>query len=106
MQRIPVDSTVLKFHTASEVTPALDFETRQQRTDETGRPLWQVQLLVTDEAGMSIERVRLAAPTAPVLKVGQPVEVSGLLARPYVNGTRAALSFTAQSIHAAKAAAA
>lgn len=102
MLKIPVDVRSISFQAASEVTRALDFETRQQRVDELGQPVWQVQLLITDADGMSIERVRFASPTPPLVKVGQGVEVSGLIATPYVNGNRTALSLKALSVSAGK----
>jgi hypothetical protein len=104
MQRIPVDTRGITFQAASEVTPALDFESRQQRSDESSRPLWQVQVLVTAPDSMSIERIRFAVPTAPIFKVGQALSVTGLVATPYVNGQRAAISFKAEAVSATKSA--
>lgn len=53
-----------------------EWESDRQRTDDQGRPMWQVELLVLD--GARSAPVRMRVPYEPQLQVGWPVQVSGL----------------------------
>jgi hypothetical protein len=100
LNQIPVDTSSATFEVTEDVTPALDFETRSQRTDAAGIPLWQVSLLIRMPGVVGIERVRFPSSTTPSLTAGQAAEVSGLTARTYVSGQRAAISLTAAAVRA------
>jgi hypothetical protein len=105
MRKIPVRTDAMQFAVANPATPVADYDTegRPQRRDANGRPLWQLDVLIIDAAGMSIERIKVPADTEPVFAPQTAVVVEGLTATPYVSGNRAALSFTATAIKAAPA---
>ncbi len=108
MRNIPVDVSGLKV-VATGVEPVAVNKyadgVRQEatETDDKGRPLVRVSLFVLTTEGA--EEIRVKVPSANVPKDLAPlsaVTVSSLVAAPYVNNNRVALSFRAESIAAAK----
>jgi hypothetical protein len=115
MRRIPVDCTRVRFLGTGKVAERAKYAelsdgTRRrvpdaQDTDERGRPIWLVDVLVDDPDAQRAEvaGVKVACFEVPTTQLGVPVEFIGLVALPYVQqGTsRVALSFTAESIKGA-----
>jgi hypothetical protein len=108
MRSIPVDVSSLKvIATGVEPQPVSKYAdgVRQEavETDEKNRPLVRVSLFVLTTEGA--EEIRVKLPSVNVPKELQPlsaVTLSGLVAAPYVNNNRVAVSFRAESITAAK----
>ena len=108
MRSIPVDVSGLKVM-ATGVTPVSINKyvdgVRQEATeiDDMGRPLVRVSLFVLTTEGA--EEIRVKVPSANVPKELGPlsaVSLVGLVAAPYVNNNRVAVSFRAESITATK----
>jgi len=104
MRNIPVDVSGLKV-IATGVEPVAVNKyadgVRQEatETDDKGRPIVRVSLFVLTTEGA--EEIRVKVPSVNVPKDLAPlsaVSVSGLVAAPYVNNNRVALSFRAESI--------
>ncbi len=108
MRSIPVDVTGLKV-IATGVEPVLVQKyadgVRQEatETDDKGRQLVRVSLFVLTAEGAEEIRVKVPATNVPKeLAPLSPITLSGLVAAPYVNNNRVAVSYRAESITAAK----
>ena len=108
MRSIPVDVTGLKV-IATGVEPVLVQKyadgVRQEatETDDKGRPLVRVSLFVLATEGAEEIRVKVPAANVPKELVAlSAVGLVGLVAAPYVNNNRVAVSYRAESITAAK----
>jgi hypothetical protein len=108
MRSIPVDVTGLKV-IATGVEPSVVNKyadgVRQEatETDDKGRSLVRVSLFVITTEGAEEIRVKVAATAVPKdLAPLSAVTLSGLVAAPYVNNNRVAISYRAENISAAK----
>ena len=108
MRSIPVDVTGLKVvATGAEPVAVNKYSdgVRQEatETDDKGRPLVRVSLFVITTEGA--EEIRVKVPATNVSKEFNPlsaVTLSGLVAAPYVNNNRVAVSYRAESVTASK----
>jgi hypothetical protein len=112
MRRIPVDTTRVRFVGTGKAAARAKYAeladgTRKrvpdaQDTDDQGRPMWVVDVLVDDPDAdrAEVAAVKVASYEVPTTRLGQEVKFVGLTALPYVQqGTsRVALSFSAESI--------
>jgi hypothetical protein len=95
-----VDTSAIAFLCALEPHPLLDFQSKQQRADENGEPLYVVQLIALAEGEAEILAVKV--PGLPSgLRQGHPVKVSGLVAQPWSMNDRAGVAFRAARIESA-----
>ena len=107
MRSIPVDVTGLKV-IATGVEPSVVNKyadgVRQEATEtDEGRSLVRVSLFVITTEGAEEIRVKVAATAVPKdLAPLSAVTLSGLVAAPYVNNNRVAISYRAENISAAK----
>jgi hypothetical protein len=98
--RLPVDTSVIHFVSAGPAEPAIDFDTKQQKTDPKGVALNQVHLFVVGEAGTrEVITVKVAG---EVRSLGQftPVKVTDLVAITWSMGERSGVSFSASKVEA------
>lgn len=112
MRRIPVDTARVRFIGTGKVAERAKYAELSdgsrkrvpdaQDTDDQGRPMWIVDVMVDDPEATRAEiaSVKVASFEVPSTRLGTPVEFVGLTALPYVQqGTnRVALSFNAESI--------
>lgn len=108
MRSIPVDVSGLKV-IATGVEPVAVSKyadgVRQEasETDDKGRPLVRVLLFVLTGDGAEEIRVKVPAMNVPKeLAPLSPVTLASLVAAPYVNNNRVAVSYRAESITATK----
>ena len=95
--KLPVDTSAIAFLCALEPHPLLDFQSKQQRADENGEPLYVVQLIALAEGEAEILAVKV--PGLPSgLRQGHPVKVHGLVAQPWTMNDRAGVAFRAARI--------
>ena len=100
--RLPVDTSSIAFLCALEPQPVLAFDTKQQRADENGEPLYVVQLIALGEGEAEILPVKV--PGMPSgLRQGHPVKVTGLVAQPWSLNARAGVAFRAARVEPAVA---
>ena len=98
--KLPVDTSAIAFLCALEPQPLLDFETRRPRADETGEPLYVVQLIALAEGEAEILAVKV--PGLPSgIRQGHPVKVSGLVAQPWAMNDRSGVAFRAARVEPA-----
>ena len=95
--KLPVDTSAIAFLCALEPHPLLDFQSKQQRADENGEPLYVVQLIALGEGEAEILAVKV--PGLPSgLRQGHPVKVTGLVAQPWSMNDRAGVAFRAARV--------
>jgi hypothetical protein len=112
MRRIPVDTTRVRFLGTGKVAERAKYAELSdgsrrrvpdaQDTDDQGRPMWVVDVIVDDPDSQRAEiaSVKIAAYEVPATRLGEEVQFIGLIALPYVQqGTsRVALSFSADGL--------
>ena len=97
--KMPIDTSAIRFVSAGAPEPVLDYETRAQKLDQNGKPLFQVHLFGITETSRD---------AIPIKVVGEPkglgdftpVKVTGLVIQSWENGDRHGYSFRADAIEA------
>ena len=102
--RLPIDTQTVNFVSAGPPEPVIDFDTKQQRVDSTGQPLFNVHLFAL--GGGSRDQIRVRVIGEPKgLGDYTPVRVTALMASTWEVGDKHGVSFRAERIEAtAKAA--
>jgi hypothetical protein len=95
--RLPVDTSSIAFLCALEPQPVLAFDTKQQRADENGEPLYVVQLIALTDGAAEILAVKVAGMPSGI-RQGHPVKVSGLVAQPWTMNDRSGVAFRAARV--------
>jgi hypothetical protein len=103
--RLPIDTSSMRFISAGSAQPVLDFETRIQRVDELGRPLFNVSLFSVSDAGPATLTVRVASDPKGLGEF-TPIKLTGLVATVWGMGDRHGVSFKADQIETASKASA
>ena len=98
--KLPVDTSAIAFLCALEPQPVLAFDTKQQRADENGEPLYVVQLIALAEGEAEILAVKVPGQPSGI-RQGHPVKVHGLVAQPWTMNDRAGVAFRAARIEPA-----
>ena len=75
----------------------LAFDTKQQRADENGEPLYVVQLLALAEGEAEILAVKVPGQPSGI-RQGHPVKVHGLVAQPWTMNDRSGVAFRAARV--------
>src|ERR1700730_14246478 len=85
--RLPVDTSAVSFVTAGPAEPALDFDTKQQKTDENGQLVFNVYLFAVGASGRDVITVKVVGEPKGI---GQftPVRASELVATTWSMGDR------------------
>src|SRR5919112_3152010 len=99
--KLPVDTSAIAFLCALEPQPVLAFDTKQQRADENGEPLYVVQLIALAEGEAEILAVKVPGQPSASIRQGHPVKVTGLVAQPWTMNDRAGVAFRAARIEPA-----
>jgi hypothetical protein len=95
---LPIDTGAMTLMCASEPAPVLDFETKQQKADEHGQPLFATQVVVLADGGAEV--VSLKTPGRPEVQPGQMLSVRELVAIPWAMGDRNGIAFRASALEA------
>lgn len=102
MMNLPIDTNSIRFTCTRIPERRTVRETGQPRLDrETGKELWQVQVMALTADGAEI--LAITVPGEPAVSVGQAVTVEGLVGLPWAQGDRAGIAYRAVSIRPANA---
>jgi hypothetical protein len=96
--RLPVDTSAVNFVTAGPADPAVDFDTKAQKTED-GQPVFNVHLFALGGGSRDVITVKVTG-TPKGLGEFTPVRVSGLIATTWSMGDRSGVSFKATSVEA------
>ena len=100
--KLPVDTSGMTFMCAVAPEPVLDFETKRQRADKNGEPLYAVQVVALAEGGAEIIAVKVAG--EPSVAQGAMLAIHALVASPWSMGDRSGVAFRASRIEPASSA--
>ena len=103
--KLPIDTSAIAFLCAMPPEPVLDFETKRPRADDNGEPLYVIQLLVMGEDSANLIAVKVPGVPSAAIRQGALVKVTGLVAQPWTMADRSGVSFRAQRVEPAMAAA-
>ena len=95
--KLPVDTSAIAFLCALEPQPLLNYQSKEQRADENGEPLYVVQLIALAEGEAEILAVKVRGLPSGI-RQGHPVKVTGLVAQPWTMNDRAGVAFRAARI--------
>jgi hypothetical protein len=98
LMRLPIDTNGITFLCAMAPEPVMDFDTKRQKGDANGEPLYAVQLVLLADGGAEVISVKVPGSQPAGLTAGVPVTVAGLVATPWSMGDRSGVSFKATSI--------
>ena len=96
--KLPVDTSAIAFLCALEPQPLLNFQSKEQRADENGEPLFVVQLIALAEGEAEILAVKVPGMPSQAIRQGHPVKVHGLVAQPWSMNDRAGVAFRAARV--------
>jgi hypothetical protein len=96
-----VDTSAIAFLCAVEAEPVVDFETKRPRADESGEPLYVVQLIAMTDGAAEILAVKVPGLPSQGIRQGHPVKVHGLVAQPWTMADRSGVAFRAARIEPA-----
>ena len=99
--RLPIDTAAIAFLCALAPEPVIDFETRRPKADETGEPLYVIQLLAMGDGSADLLAVKVPGVPSPAIRQGAPVKVTGLVAQPWTMADRSGVSFKAARVEPA-----
>jgi hypothetical protein len=97
--RLPVDTSVVRFVSAGPAEPALDYDTKQQKTDAKGVAINQVHLFALSDGGATREVITVKVP-GEIKGLGEftPVKVTDLVAITWTMVDRSGVSFSASRV--------
>ena len=95
--RLPVDTSAVSFVTAGPAEPAIDFDTKLQKLDDTGQPVFNVHLFSVGAGGRDVITVKVAGEPKGINQF-TPVRVSELVATTWAMGDRSGVSFKATKV--------
>ncbi len=95
--RLPVDTSAVHFVTAGPAEPAVDFDTKQPKLDEDGRPLFNVHLFSVGAGGRDVVTVKVSGEPKGLGEF-TPVKVTDLVATTWSMGDRSGVSFRAAKV--------
>jgi hypothetical protein len=98
--KLPVDTSAIAFLCALAPQPLLNFQSKEERADENGEPLYVVQLIALAEGEAEILAVKVAGMPSGI-RQGHPVKVHGLVAQPWSMNDRSGVAFRAARIEPA-----
>ena len=95
--KLPIDTSAMTLLCATAPEPVIDFDTKRQRVDERGAPIYQVQLVALGDGSAEVMTVKIADEPRGVTQ-GVPVKVTGLVANPWSMGDRSGIAYRAAKI--------
>jgi hypothetical protein len=95
--RLPIDTQAVRFVTAGPAEPVVDFETKTQRVDATGQPLFNVHLFAVGSGSRDSITVKVAGEPKGLGEF-TPVRVTSLMASTWDIGDKHGVSFRAERI--------
>ena len=95
--RLPVDTSAVSFVSAGPPEPAVEYDTKLQKTDAKGVAINQVHLFVVGGGTREVITVKVAG---DIKGIGEftPVKVTELVATTWAMGDRAGVSFRAAKV--------
>jgi hypothetical protein len=100
--RLPIDTQSVRFAVAGPAEPILDFESKSQKYDETGAPLFGIPLFAVGTGVRDSIVVKVPGETKGLVEFS-PVRVVGLVATTWEVGSNHGVSFRAEKVEIVRA---
>lgn len=97
--KLPIDTSTVTLLAASPAEPVLDYDSRAPKLDETGQPLYSLQLVALSDGGAEVISVKVTGEPRGITQ-GTMVKATGLVAQPWAMGDRSGVAFRAARIEA------
>lgn len=98
--KLPIDTTHITFLAAAPPEPVLDYDSKTPKVDESGQPVFGVQLVALTGGGAEVLGVKVTGEPKGIGQ-GTMVKVAELTAQPWAMGDRSGVAFRAARIEAA-----
>ena len=100
--KLPIDTAGMTFIAAGSPEAVVDFETKAAKLDDTGQPLFALQVVALVDGGAEVLSVKVVGEPKGVLQ-GSGLKLVGLTAQPWAMGDRSGVAFRAARIEPAGA---
>jgi hypothetical protein len=95
--KLPIDTSGITFIAAGAPEAAVDYDTKAAKVDESGQPIFGVQVVALSDGGAEVISVKVAGAPKGVSQ-GTAVKLVGLTAQPWSMGDRSGVAFRAANI--------
>jgi hypothetical protein len=102
--QLPIDTSAVSFIDVMPPEPVLDHQTKQQKADANGEPLYSIELVCVGAEGDEILSVNFPGTPPAGIRQGMPVKVTGLMVTDGAIGDRFGLTFRAAKVEPLSAA--
>jgi hypothetical protein len=102
--QLPIDTSAVSVIDVLPPEPVLDPQTKQQRADANGEPLYSIELVCIGAEGDEILSVTFPGTPPDGIRQGMPVKVTGLMVTDRASGNRFGLTFRAAKVEPLSAA--
>lgn len=96
--KLPIDTAVINITCSLPPEPVTDFQSKLQRADANGEPLYSIELVAYTDEGAQVFTVKFPGTPPQGLRQGAPVKVSGLFVSDWAMDGRHGLSFRAAKV--------
>jgi hypothetical protein len=93
--QLPIDTSAVSFIDVMPPEPVLDHQTKQQKADANGEPVYSIDLVCVGAEGDEILSVNFPGTPPAGIRQGMPVKVTGLMVTGWAIGDHAGLTFGA-----------
>jgi hypothetical protein len=100
--KLPIDTAGMTFIAAGPPEAVVDFETKAAKVDESGQPVFGLQVVALIDGGAEVLSVKVAGEPKGVGQ-GTGLKLVGLTAQPWAMGDRSGVAFRAVRIESAGA---
>lgn len=98
--KLPIDTTRITFIAASAPEPVVDFETKAAKVDESGQPVYGVQVVALSEGGADVISVKVSGELKGITQ-GSALKLMDLTAQSWAMGDCWGIAFRANRIEPA-----
>jgi hypothetical protein len=98
--KLPIDTAGITFLAAGSPEPALDYDTKTAKVDESGQTIFSLQVVALSDGGAEVIAVKVAGEPKGVAQ-GAALKLVGLTAQPWSMGDRSGVAFRAARIEPA-----
>ncbi|MGH9122729.1 MAG: hypothetical protein ACRDYC_12450 [Acidimicrobiales bacterium] len=98
--KLPIDTAGITFIAAGSPEPAVDFETKAAKVDESGQPVFGLQVVALADGGAEVISVKVTGEPKGVNQ-GTALKLVGLTALPWAMGERSGVAYRASRVEPA-----
>jgi hypothetical protein len=100
--KLPIDTAGMSFIAAGPPEAVVDFETKAAKVDESGQPVFGLQVVALIDGGAEVLSVKVVGEPKGVGQ-GAALKLVGLTAQPWAMGDRSGVAFRAARVEPAGA---